>query len=67
MFTVILFETSTKGGRQPIFPAFFPEMPAQKTREQPPQFQQPLGLFFFLVFTVLVIRIERRNINTTWG
>lgn len=46
MFT-ILHETSIKGECQPIFPAIFLGMPAQKTREQPPQFQQPLGLYFF--------------------
>lgn len=27
--------------------AEIPGMPAHKTRERPPQFQQPLGLYFF--------------------
>lgn len=35
MFTITLYETSTKGGCQPDFPAIFQGMPAQKTREQP--------------------------------
>lgn len=69
MFTVILEETTTKENVNKFFQqAENLGIPAQKTREQPPQFQRPLGLYFFPGFYCFGnIYIETRNINTAWG
>ena len=55
MFTLVPYETSTKGDCRPLFPAVFPGLPAQKTRATSPGSATPRFALFSLAFTILVI------------